>query len=113
MSGLSREDFETFWTRVDAEVVESKHSQEATIRLVSFYRDLDDEDRALVDAALADWVIRGDEGRRFDALSLIQEFEIRSALPALRARLASLPTGSGGPVGGERARLQRVMEALR
>jgi hypothetical protein len=112
MSGLSREDFESFWARVDAAAVASKQSQEATIRLESFYRDLDEEDRAVVDEALADCVVHGDEGRRFDAVALIREFEIRSALAALRERLAALPDGSDGSVGAERAKLERVIAGL-
>ncbi len=112
MSGLSREDFENFWVRLDADAVASKQSQEATILLASFYRDLDEEDRSIVDETLADWVVNGDERRRFDAAVLIRDFEIRSTLGALRARLAALPEGSDGPVGGERARLERVVAAL-
>jgi hypothetical protein len=112
MTDLTREDFESFWTRVDAAAVESKESQEATIRLASLYRELDDDDRAVVDEALADWVVHGDERRRFDAVALIQEFEIRSALAGLRERLATLPGGSVGPAGAERAKLERVLAAL-
>src|SRR5262245_11934262 len=112
MSGLSREEFETFWARVDSAAVESKESQMATIRLASFYRDLGDEDRAVVDEALADWVVNGDEARRFDAVALIQEFEIRSALPAMRERIAALPKDADGPVGAERGKLERVVAAL-
>lgn len=112
MSNLTRDDFESLWTRLDRAAVESKHSQEATILLTSFYRELDDADRAVVDQALADWVVHGDERRRFDAVALIQEFEITSALAALRERLAALPEGSIGPDGAERAKLERVAAAL-
>jgi hypothetical protein len=112
MSGLSREEFESFWVRVDAEAVASKQSQDATIRLASLYRDLDDQDRTVVEGALADWVVHGDERRRFDAFALIMEFEIKSALAALRQRLAALPEGSDGPLGGERKRLERLVAAL-
>jgi hypothetical protein len=112
MSGLTREEFETFWAQIDASAVSSKDSPMATIRLTSFYRNLGDEDRTVVDDALADWVIDGDERRRFDAVALIQEFEIRSALGAMRERLAALPEGSDGSVGAERAKLERVVAAL-
>lgn len=110
MSSLTREEFETFWAQIDAAAV--SESPMATVRLASFYRDLGDEDRAVVDDALADWVMHGDERRRFDAVALIQEFEIRSAVPALRERIATLPEGSIGPVGAERAKLERVLALL-
>jgi hypothetical protein len=112
MSGLSREEFETFWARVSSEAVESKQSPMATIRLASFYRDLGDEDRAVVNEALADWVVNGDEAQRFDAVALIQEFEIRSTLAAMRERLATLREDGDGPEGAERRKLERVVAAL-
>ena len=84
MSSLRRDKFERLWERLDAEALAAKQSQEATVRLTSFYAGLDEGDRAVVNAAIAEWVVGDDNRRRFDALALIQEFEIRSAVPALR-----------------------------
>ena len=112
MSGLSRADFESLWARLDAEAMAAKQSQEATVRLTSFYGRLDAGDREVVDEVLAEWVVSGDDRRRFDALALICEFEIRSAVPALRTRLESVPEESGGPLTDERERLERLVVAL-
>ena len=112
MSGLDRAEFESFWERLDAEALAAKFSQEATIRLASFYRGLDEDDRAVVDAALAEWVSGENARRRFDALALIHEFEIRSAVPALRERMQSLAGAAEGPLADERARTERIVAAL-
>jgi hypothetical protein len=47
-----------------------------------------------VDAVLAEWLSTGHEGLRFDAMALIREHKIASALPALRALAASLEVSS-------------------
>jgi hypothetical protein len=90
MSSLSRENFERLWEGLDADALAAKQSQEATVRLVSLYRSLDESDRAVVNAAIAECVVGDDNRRRFDALALIEKFEIRSALPALQRRLRGL-----------------------
>jgi len=109
---LRRADVEALWERIDNEALEAKSSPEATARLVNFYRGLDDADRAVVEDAAADWVVGDDERRRFDALALIREFEIRSALPALRARLDALPADGTGPDAAERAKLGELVKAI-
>lgn len=113
MTDLSRRDFEDLWERLDAEAQAAKFSHEAVLRLADYYRHLDDDDRRVVNETLASWVLEGDERRRFDALALIDEFRIRSALPALEADLARL-TGAVGPsVPTDRAKLERIIADLR
>ncbi len=112
MSGLSRRDFEDLWERFDAEAQAAKFSHEALLRLTEFYRGLDQEDRQVVDEVLASWVIEGDIRRRFDALALIDEFEIRSALPALQADLDRLADAVGPSVPTDRAKLERIIARL-
>lgn len=113
MSGLTRSDFEDLWERLDGEAQAAKFSQEALLRLADFYRRLDDEDRRVVDEALTSWVSEGDERRRFDALALIDEFRIQSALPALQADLARLADAVGASVPTDRAKLERIIAHLR
>jgi len=90
----------------------AKQPLQATVQLASFYKGLDADDRGVVDEALAAWVVSGDDRRRFDAVALIREFEIRSATPALRARLESLGEASSGPLADEREWLAQLMVAL-
>jgi hypothetical protein len=112
VSGLSRAEFESLWDRLDAEALASKQSQDATVRLTSFYGELDEPDRAVVDEALADWVVGGDDRRVFDALVLIRQFEIRSALPALERRAESLAGATEGPPKHEREKIERIVREL-
>jgi hypothetical protein len=62
----------------------NKQSQEALLMLFARYRALSDEERAIVDVVLTDEIGSPDENVRFDALAMIREFRIVSALPALR-----------------------------
>src|SRR5690606_7287783 len=101
------------WEQLDADAQAAKFSHEATLRLADFYRLLDCEDRRVVDEALASWVVDGDERHRFDALALIDEFQIRSALPVLEADLARLAGAVGPSVPTDRAKLERIVENLR
>jgi hypothetical protein len=113
VSGLSPRDFEEVWERFDAEGQAAKFSHEAVLRLADYYRGLDDEDRQVVDETLATWVLLPDVRRRFDALALIDEFGIRSALLALEADLARLDGAVGPSVPTDRAKLERIIARLR
>ena len=106
---LSREDFEALWAKLDADAQAAKFSHEAVLRLADFYRGLDEEDKHVVDEVLASWVREGDARRRFDALALIDELEIRSALPALKAELIGLSEAVGPSAPTDRAKLRRIV----
>lgn len=67
--------------------IANKQSQDALGQFADRYRSLTPNDRSIVDRLLAEQVLSDDENVRFDALSLIEDFKIRSATPALR-RLA-------------------------
>lgn len=112
MSDLSRDEFEELWAKLDADAQAAKFSHGAVLRLADFYRQLGEEDRRVVDEVLASWVLEGDARRRFDALALIDEFEIRSALPALQAELAGLSEAVGPSVPTDRAKLRRIIAHL-
>lgn len=113
MSGLSRRDFESVWEQFDAEAQAAKFSHEAVLRLADYYRRLDTDDKRVVDETLAFWILEGDERRRFDALALIDEFQITSALPTLEADLARLANTTGPSVPTDRAKLERIIAELR
>jgi hypothetical protein len=101
------------WARfrdaVDVEQVAAKDSQGALPRLFERYRSLSDPERKIVDELISHDVTSSDETRRFDAVALIGEFRISSAVPALRVladRLESDP-GPGAPF--EWAKINRVI----
>jgi hypothetical protein len=76
------------WLKMSADVsaaaIANKQSQDALAELGRRYRILTPNDRAVVDRLLAEQVQSEDENVRFDALALVDEFKIGSAVPALR-----------------------------
>lgn len=79
-----RADWVAFRDAVDAAARASKMSQEAWLKLSARYAALSPEDREVVDGVLAEWVLSEDEGLRSDALFVISENAVGSAVPALR-----------------------------
>ena len=71
-----------------ARATANKQPQESLLTGAAQYRQLSDEDRPVVNELLAEQLSSPEEDVRFLALALIEDFEIVSALPALR-RLAN------------------------
>lgn len=93
--GEARRRWEELHERLDADARESKTSQQAVVELAGHYARLSPSERLVIDELLAEWAISDDEAKRFDALALISEHRIRSAVPALRQlanRLEETPT---------------------
>jgi hypothetical protein len=80
----------------DDEARALKDSYLALDRLCSLYRNFPEERRALADQVLAEWVLLGDEGVRFDAVAMIKECRITAAIPDLRT-LAERLSESAAP----------------
>jgi hypothetical protein len=112
MSGLSRTEFEELWARLYADAESSKFSEIAVFELTDFYRLLDEDDRSVADEVVTRWVTDGDASQRFVALSIIEDFEIRSALPALRSDLSRVNHATGPSVPWDRERLERIIALL-
>jgi hypothetical protein len=83
MEPTVRERWERLRDRLDAEAQASKMSQEAVLRLSYAYTLLQPDERRVVDELLSQWLYSEDETKRFDALVLIREHRIVSALRAL------------------------------
>jgi hypothetical protein len=81
-------------------------------RFRSLYEKLDELERRMADRVLSEWVMSEDEGVRFDAVLLIGEFTIQSALPALHALALRLPlsTAPGAPY--ELKKVVRLIQKL-
>ena len=108
----TREQWERFWVRTDAETKAEKASHVAIFELSQRYLSLPTDEREVVNAILAEWVLSDDPSKRFDALALIDEHRISSALPALRELRKNLErsTGPGAPY--ERAKVDRIVAAI-
>lgn len=80
----------------DKEANALKESNLAWHWLHDLYRKFDTEERKLADQVLREWALSDDENVRYDALVLIGDFGIRSAMSALR-ELATRLTRSQTP----------------
>jgi hypothetical protein len=79
-------------------------------KLRDLYRRLDSAERGVADRVLCEWVLSDDENLRYDALVLISDFEVKSALPAL-SELASRLKASTSP--GAPYELRKVESMLK
>jgi len=104
------------WTalrnRLDAQAQAMKVSQAAIVELSRRYIDLDLEARGVVDGLISEWALSDDENLRFDALALISNHGIKTALPALEDLLVRL-NGSANPGAPyEREKVRRIITCL-
>ncbi len=89
-----------------------KASQEALSWMSREYRRLSDEQRPAVDAEITAWLVSDDAGLRFDALVLIHEHRIVSALPGLRLVATRLEQEGGPGSSSELVKVQRAIDRL-
>jgi hypothetical protein len=90
----------------------NKQSQEALFDLFSRYRGLSEDEKRVVDDLLAEQVNSSEENIRFDALAVIREFRIQSALPALRTLAERLEGGSSPGAPYEWTKVNRLIGLL-
>jgi hypothetical protein len=84
-----------YWKQVDEEAEDFKDPYVRLDRLRSLFNKLDADERLLANGVLGEWALSGDEKRRFDALVLIRELNITTALPILEElmrRFSKIPT---------------------
>jgi len=91
-----RQEMEAFRKEADDEARRRKDSYSALDKLHSLYRNLDAREREMADQVIADWALSEDEGKRFDALALIDTFSIATAGATLQ-KLANRLAVSGAP----------------
>lgn len=70
--------------QASGQALANKQSQEALPEMYARYRALTPVERIVVDELLAEQLGSREENVRFDALAIVREFTISSALPALR-----------------------------
>ena len=81
-------------------------------RLRALYEKFDVSERAMADQVLAGWALSNDEGLRFDALALIDDLEIRTALDALRELSRRLRSSKAVSAPFEIKKVRRIIERL-
>jgi len=104
--------WEAMWARISEEYIAAKDSQGAFKALGELYVAQSPYERTVIDRVLGAWLATEDETKRFDALYLIQEARVTSALPALRALAVRLEDSTlpGAPF--ELTKVRRIMDEL-
>jgi hypothetical protein len=102
------------WYRVavDEEARSLKDSYVALDRLHRLYQKFDDQEKAMADHVISEWVLSEDENVRFDALALINDFKIATTKTALQklANHLALSNAPGAPY--ELAKVHRIIRDL-
>ena len=89
-----------------------KDSQIALEKLSGLYRKFDAAERRMADQVLSEWVSSEDEGLRFDALALIDEFKIDTAISALHELAARLVLSTEPSAPYELKKVQKIIPGL-
>lgn len=79
-----RQQMTSYRQSADDEAKSFKDPYIALDRLRALYSNFDCAEKQMANRVLAEWVLSDDEGVRFDALALINEFKIRSTIPDLK-----------------------------
>lgn len=91
---------------------DEKDSQRVLFEMSQIYRALSVSDKGVVDQHLAEWVLSPDEAVRFDAVALVSEHKIRSAMSALADLVSRLDLSREVGATFERSKVLRVIELL-
>lgn len=112
MTGLTEAQWEAMRNAMSREALAAKSSQVALGALLDAYRNFDALDKRVVDEWMAQALLTDDEVARFDALAMIREFGVRSALPQLRTLASRLEVDDSPAAPYEWAKVNRLIAAL-
>jgi hypothetical protein len=80
--------------------------------LRTLYKKFDSAEKQMADQVFAEWALSEDEAIRFDALTLIDDFEIGAAVPALRELATRLTSSSASSAPYGLKKIQRIITQL-
>lgn len=107
-----RREMEQYRRVVDEEAEANKDSYLALDRLHALYRKFDPQERAMADQILAEWALHSDEKIRFDALALIDDFKVQTAIPALHELAGRLASSDEPGAPYELRKVNRLIDEL-
>jgi hypothetical protein len=107
-----REELEAYRRAADEEAQFLKDSHLALDRLFGLYKKFNAAERAMADQILAEWALSEDAALRFDAWSMINEFKIVTAIPALRLIASRLASSSEPGAPFELEKVARLLQDL-
>jgi hypothetical protein len=107
-----RAQMETLWAEGNRAADELKDPFIAMERVTTLYVALDADERATADQVLADWALSPNEAKRFDAIALVRELVVQTAVPALRRLTMRLASSDDPGAPFEREKVQDVLVEL-
>jgi uncharacterized protein HemX len=110
--GDARSRWATLRHDLDAAAATTKDSQPVILELSRRYAALSAEEKQAVDGLLAEWVLADDPNLRFDAIALIADHNVRSAVPSLRALAHRLEDRTDPSAPYEWAKVNRLLGLL-
>ncbi len=107
-----RAQMEAYREAVDEEAKALRDSYFALERLHAVYRSFDSDEQAMAHQVLMQWALSDDEGVRFDALALIDDFKIAEAVPALQELTGRLVSSRAPGAPFELQKVNRILGSL-
>lgn len=105
-------DFTRLWSEIDKRHVDAKDSQGAIPELFDLYQPLDPKQRESANSDLFAALREGDEDQRYDALAIINRFQVREALPHLRELAVRLQIDDSRGAPFELAKVEQFIARL-
>lgn len=107
-----RAEITSYWHSADDFARSFKDPSIVLSRLLALYRKFNEAEKIMADQIFCEWVLSGNERLRFDALALIDELKISSALYALDrlTERMSLSVEPGAPY--ELKKIIRIKDGL-
>src|SRR5579871_3612791 len=103
---------ESYRRKADDEAKSLKDTHTALDRLRVLYQRLNDEEKRMADTILAEWALSEDENARFDALALINDFRIATAISGLQKLAERLAMSIAPSAPYELKKVRRILEKL-
>lgn len=110
--GEMRAGMEAFRGVVDRDGEARRDSCYALEQLYAMYLRLDAAERSLAKRVLSEWALSSDERLRFDALTLIDDFNVTEAIPSLQELELRLGRSHDPGAPYERQKVRRIMRTL-
>ena len=107
-----RQEMISYRQTADSEAKSLKDPYIALDRMHSLYTKFDKHEREMANKILAEWTLSEDEGLRFDALALIDDFRIAAAIPVLCSLAARLAKDTAPSAPYEFKKVNRIIESL-
>ena len=98
--------------QIEAEANALKDPYLALDRLRGEFSKLDVDERRVANEVLGEWALSDDEGLRYDALALIEDLNVRTALPALEKLMRRLAESASPGAPYELKKVRRIAAKL-